>query len=64
MDRFRRHWGSTVRLGEGLAVGLIQADTKYNPGFLACKTEVKELEKKSRFGRKNGIGVLLNIRCF
>ena len=64
MDRFRRNWGSTVRLGEGLAMELIQGDIKYNSGFLACTTEVKELEKKNRFGRKNVIWVSLDIRCF
>lgn len=41
MDRFRRHWGSTVRLGEGLAVGLIQADIKYNSGFWLAKLKLK-----------------------
>lgn len=64
MDRFRRHWGSTVRLGEGLAMELIHGDIKYNSGFLACTTEVKELEKKNKFGRKNVIWVWLDIRCF
>ena len=64
VDRFRRHWGRTVRLGEGLAMELIQGDIKYNSGFLACTTEVKELEKKNRFERKNGTWVWLDIRCF
>ena len=43
---------------------LIQGDIKYNSGFLACTTEVKELEKKNRFGRRNVIWVSLDIRCF